>query len=422
MKNTKETFALGFGIFAAFFGAGNLILPPLLGFNAGPDFWLVALGFVITGTVIPLMALFAHARLQGTMLDFGNKVSPIFSLLFCISVYAIAVALPCPRTAAVTHEMAIQPFLGSSSLVTSSIYFLLVFVFAMNRGNVLQILGKYLTPLIGLILLAIILIAIFLPPGGMQSTGLNSPIITGFFEGYQTYDALAGLLTGGIVIISLNIKGYTSFEEKKKIIAKSGLIAMMGLFIIYAGLITAGALYNGQFETGITRTDLLTGLSQKTLGNLGASFLAVLVSLACFTTAVGIIVGTADFFKGLFKESKTVYLVTVIIGCLLGVVMGQFNVKYIIDVAVPALMFIYPLTLVLIFLNVIPQKYASARTFQWVVLVTFLFSIPDFLPFILPEGSLDGLKAFIPLAGYNLGWVFPALIAFAISNLRFARS
>jgi len=417
MNKTKESFIFGFAIFAAFFGAGNLILPPLLGFNSGPDWWIVAIGFIASATIIPFFALFAHARLQGTMMDFGNKVSPTFSLIFCLIIYAIAIALPCPRTAAVTHEMAIQPYFGSSSLLTSSIYFALVFVFVMNRSNVLQILGKYLTPLIIIILLVIIGIGLFSPIDVMNASTFESPLIGGFLEGYQTYDALAGLLTGGIVIISLNIKGYTSFEEKKSIIARSGFIAMAGLFLIYAGLIVVGANFNTQFEDGISRTALLSGLSIKTLGNIGATFLSVVVSLACFTTAVGIIVGTADFFKGLFNESKKVYFITAIASCVIGVLVGQMDVHYIINVALPVLMFIYPITVVLIFLNVISQKYATKLVFRGVVLTAFVFSIPDFLGFFVPEASLIGIKNAIPLAEHNLGWVFPSLLTFVLTNL-----
>ena len=422
MTNNKETFALGFGIFAAFFGAGNLILPPLLGFKAGPDWWLVAIGFITSATIIPLMALFAHARLQGTMMDFGKKVSYAFTLVFCLCVYTIAITLPCPRTAAVTHEMAIEPFFGSSALLTSSIYFALVLVFALNRNNVLQILGKYLTPLIALILFAIILGGIISPPGSMQVSAFEIPVLSGFFEGYQTYDAVAGLLTGGIVVISLNLKGYTSFAEKKKMIARSGLVAMAGLFFIYAGLIALGAMYSDQFPREISRPELLAGLSRSTLGNIGSTFLSVLVGLACFTTAVGIVVGTADFFKGLFNESKQVYFLVALVSCILGVLIGQFDVRYIIDIAIPALMFIYPLTIVLIFLNVIPQKYASATVFRIVVLVTFVFSIPDFLGLLIDSDVLATLKERIPLADKNLGWVIPALVAFGITNTILRRS
>lgn len=418
MNNRKTILIIGFALFASFFGAGNLILPPQLGFNSGPDWWLVALGFVTSATVIPLLALFAHARLQGTMLDFGNKVSSVFSLVFCLCVYIIAITLPIPRTAAVTHEMAIHPFFDTTSLLTSSLYFGLAFIFIMKRHSILSILGKFLTPLIVIILLAIIAIGLFSAPESMNASVLESPaLIAGLLEGYQTYDALGGILIGGVVIISLNLEGGVSFDDKKAIIAKSGLVAAFGLFIIYAGMIAVGALHNTEFEATVTRPELLTGLSLKTLGNIGNLFLSVLISLACFTTAVSVIVGTADFFQGLFKDSKQVYTITAVISCLVGIFVGQMEVKYIIDVALPALMFIYPLTIVLIFLNVIPSKFASKLVFRFVVIVTFVFSIPDFLGFIIEANWLNTIKNVIPLANQNLGWVLPAFLIFIVVNL-----
>ncbi len=421
MNKTKETFVFGFAIFAAFFGAGNLILPPFLGMNAGPDWWLVALGFITSATIIPLLALLGHARLQGTMMDFGKKVSPWFSLIFCLCVYAIAVGLPSPRTAAVTYEMAIMPYFESTPalpLLTSSIYFALVFLFVMNRNNVLQILGKYLTPLIGIILLAIIIIGIFSSVDTVEASLYETPVLSGFMEGYQTYDALAGLLTGGIVIISLNITGGVSYEDRRKIIARSGIIAMLGLFIIYAGMIAVGAKYNSLFSEDIIRTELLKGLAGTTLGNIGATFLSVLVALACFTTAVGITVGTADFFKGLFKGSQKAYIITTLIACILGVLMGQMDVHYIIDVALPALMFIYPLAVVLIVLNVLPERLATKTVFRLVVLVAFVFSIPDFLGMLFKNAEwINTVKSIIPFADKNLGWALPAILAFLLANI-----
>ena len=109
MNNTKDLLITSFALFSLFFGAGNLILPPFLGFNSGSDWWLVAIGFLITTTIIPMLSLFGHAKLQGTMLDFGKKVSPKFSLVYCLIMFLIIVVLPAPRTAAVTHEMAIAP-------------------------------------------------------------------------------------------------------------------------------------------------------------------------------------------------------------------------------------------------------------------------------------------------------------------------
>ena len=165
------------------------------------------------------------------------------------------------------------------------------------------------------------------------------------------------------------------------------------------------------------RTQLLTLLSTNTLGSIGTAFLSVLVALACFTTAVGIVTGTADFVKGVTQNSQGAYTATAVLGCVLGVVVGQFNVGYIIDIALPALMFIYPITIVLIVLNAIPKRFASKRVFRGVTLVTIVFSIPDFLQFFVSEGSLDGIQSVIPLSNVSLGWVLPAFLVLVGLNV-----
>ena len=140
--------------------------------------------------------------------------------------------------------------------------------------------------------------------------------------------------------------------------------------------------------------------------------------MACFTTAVGIVTGTADFVKGLLGNSQKAYIITAIIGGVLGVVMGQFDVHYIINVALPALMFIYPITIVLIILNVVPEKWASKLVFRGVVLATFIFSIPDFLKFIIDEKYITPIKEMIPLSEYSMGWVLPAIFVFALLQFK----
>ncbi len=412
MNKTKEILITGFALFSMFFGAGNLILPPFLGKNAGDAWHWVTIGFFITAVFIPILGILAHARLQGTMYDFGKKVSPTFSLIYCLIVYTISVALPAPRTASVTHEMAIQPYFGTESWLTSSIYFALVLVFVMNRSKILTLIGRFLTPLIIIILLSIIFIGIFSPNTISTPTIFETPFVSGLLEGYQTFDAIGAVVIGGVLVISMNFNKNTSFQEKKELISKSGLIAGLGLLIIYAGLIFNGAIFSSTFGEKATRTEVLTGLSTQTLGNIGTTFLSILVALACFTTAVGIITGTSDYFKGLFNNSKKAYTITAIIGCVLGIVMGQFDVHDIIVIALPALMFIYPITIVLILLNILPEKLATPTIFKTVVIVTFIFSVPDFLQFLVAKESLTGIQNFIPLSNYNLGWVLPAMVSF----------
>ncbi len=416
MNKAKDVLITGFALFSMFFGAGNLILPPFLGKNAGDTWFLVTLGFFITAVFIPILGILAHAKIQGTMYDFGKKVSPAFSVAYCFIVYIISIALPAPRTASVTHEMAILPYTGLSSLITSTIYFSLVFVFVMNRSKILMLLGKYLTPLIMFILLAIIAVGVFSHPNTIDQSTFTSPLVSGLLEGYQTFDAIGAVVVGGVLVISLNFDKGSSFEVKRSLIRKAGFVAGLGLLIIYAGLIYNGAWFNTSFSETASRAAILSSLSTQTLGSIGTAFLSVLVALACFTTAVGIITGTADYFKGYFNDSPKVYMVTALISCILGVLVGQFDVKYIITIALPALMFIYPITIVLIVLNILPEKWSSPIVFKAVVLVTFIFSIPDFLQFLLPKEQLKGVINIIPLANHHIGLVVPALVSFVLVN------
>ena len=416
--NKKSLTVTAFALFSLFFGAGNLVLPPLLGFRSGDLWWLVTLGFCISGALIPILGIIAHAKLQGTLFDFAKKVSPTFSVVYCYLIYAIAIALPSPRTASVTHEMAIQPFWDSSSLLTSLVYFILVFVFAINRSKVLDALGKLLTPGILIILVVIMVTAIFTLNFDFFPSDMGQPFSSGILEGYQTFDAIGAVVVGAVIIISINLKEKTAtFEEKRTLIAKAGLWAGVGLLLVYGGLILTGALFGGSFDPEIPRTALLRGISTKTMGPTANLLLSILVSLACFTTAVGIVTGTSDFIKGRFNDSILAYRITAFIGCLLGILIGQFNVGYIIDVAVPSLMFIYPVTIILISLNVVPDKWGSPKVFKWVVATAILFSIPDFLGSIGLGQYILPYIGWIPFGQHQLGWVLPAIVVFIACNL-----
>ena len=165
-------------------------------------------------------------------------------------------------------------------------------------------------------------------------------------------------------------------------------------------------------NNNIQRADLLRNITTTSLSNFGNSILSVLISLACFTTAVGIVTGASDYFKGLCNNSQLIYVVTALVSCIMGVAVGQLDFNSIILIAVPILLFIYPITIVLIFLNVLPEKLATPKIFKSVVFITFLFTIPDIIGFVSPSERLSNLSSFIPLAQFSLGWVLPALVTF----------
>lgn len=60
-KSVSSSFIIIIGsmLFALFFGAGNLIFPPMLGQMAGKNVWIANAGFLVTGVGLPLLAVTA---------------------------------------------------------------------------------------------------------------------------------------------------------------------------------------------------------------------------------------------------------------------------------------------------------------------------------------------------------------------------
>ena len=78
----KNTWIVGFMLFAMFFGAGNLIFPTNLGLDSGHFFWPAILAFALTGIGLPLLGVVVGALDKQGYIGAFNKISPIFSIIF----------------------------------------------------------------------------------------------------------------------------------------------------------------------------------------------------------------------------------------------------------------------------------------------------------------------------------------------------
>ena len=61
-------------LFGFFFGAGNLIFPPLMGKMAGTEFLPAISGFAITAVLCPVLGIFSVAKMDG-MDNLAKQVS-----------------------------------------------------------------------------------------------------------------------------------------------------------------------------------------------------------------------------------------------------------------------------------------------------------------------------------------------------------
>ena len=410
MQNSRRAIWIyGFTLFSLFFGAGNLILPPQLGLNAGTSWWLVVIGFCLSAVLVPLLGIIAHAQLQGGLMNFGLPISKRFSFIFSFLIYAVALTLPAPRTAAVTHEMAILPYWELPAWISGTIYFSAVFVVSVNRSKISGFLGKWLSPLLLLILFFLIFNLIFQLPYEAGPPKLQFPFAESILEGYQTFDAIGAVVAGGVILISMRLDfPDQSPKSRFKLVLGAGWIAGLALTILYTGLIYGGTLMQGQGFENLTRTDFLLRMGELALGPKGVYVLSLLFALACFTTAVGIVTGTADFISGLFGDSELAYRIAAFLGALVGVLMGQFSVADIIQIALPVLQLVYPVTIVLIVLNAFPLGWISTLVFRLVVTVTLICSLPEFFQALgIDNQRIPGWE-WVPFEQHGLGWIVPS--------------
>ena len=110
-KTTKDAIIIGFALFSMFFGAGNLIFLVILDINLAHNMFIGMLGFIITGVGLPLLAILACSKGDGTFEGIAEKISKKFAIIFTSVLFlSIGPLLAVPRTAATTFEVAINPF------------------------------------------------------------------------------------------------------------------------------------------------------------------------------------------------------------------------------------------------------------------------------------------------------------------------
>ena len=181
----------GFMLFSFFFGAGNLIFPPMLGYTAQSNMWIAMAGFAITGILMPYLTVIVVAYKNGGVESIGNKVHPIFGLIFAICIYlSIGALYGIPRAANVAYEIGTKnllPVHNQWTLIAFSIvFFFIVYIIALYPSRIIDNLGKYLTPIL-IFIIALLCVLVFInPEGSVQQPGgeyTSTPIVSGILEG-----------------------------------------------------------------------------------------------------------------------------------------------------------------------------------------------------------------------------------------------
>ena len=412
MYNMIDVVTAGFALFAMLFGAGNLIFPPMLGYELENSWGLASFAFILTGVGIPLMAVIASANAGKSLDSFSDKVSPLFSRFFGIAlILSIGPLLALPRTGATAYEVTFfhAGFTNSAlKYVYLVAYFLLALLFSLKSSKVVDRVGKILTPILLIVLFIILVKGVFFNNLPITEKVYELPFKKGFTEGYQTMDALAAIVFSTVILNAIRGKTELSPKQEFTYLLKVGIIAAVGLTIVYAGLTYIGASFGGiELVAGAEKTDLLVKISINLLGKIGYLILAICVAGACLTTSIGLIVTVAEYFSSFMKIS---YEKLVVITTIIGFLFAIFGVNKIVIISVPILVFLYPMSIALIILNFFRVK--NPNVFKGVVLVAGIVGLYEGISvtgITIPQVVTNVYNS-LPLVNLGLPWVVPALI------------
>ncbi|MBO4838388.1 MAG: branched-chain amino acid transport system II carrier protein [Lachnospiraceae bacterium] len=408
-KDLVNALVIGFALFATFFGAGNLIFPPQLGLLSGENWLLCFVAYLLADAGLAVAAVLSSVRNGGGLESQVERLGKIPARVLCIALMLIVgPLLIVPRTGATSYEMSIKPLLpGMSPWIFSVLFFGAVALLTIKPAAVVDIIGKFLTPVLLVTLLVLCVKGIVSPLGTpVESIMGGSEIRSGLISGYQTMDALVALSLAVIVIKSVKDKGYQERKKQAGMISIACLVAFIGLLLVYAGLNYLGATVSGQDLIGLSGTELMVEITRQLLAQAGTILLGVIVLLACLTTAIGTASAAADYFSGVLKN-KVPYSTLVLIICGCSVLLSNLGTTHIIALAEPVLSLLYPVFLTQVFLNFFTDKIRNRWVYRGAAIGAVLFAAAALIYSGIGVPWLSFLTSF-PLQNLGLGWVLPA--------------
>lgn len=406
-------------LFSGHFGVGDVIFPPILGQSAGQSWFVAALGYGIINSLGVLIAYLAVAQRQQTMMQMAsNTLGKWFGTVFTtICMLIIGPVFILPRVSSATHEMSVQPFFPDFPLwITLAVFFILNLYIVYNRSQVIDRLGKILTPVLIIFMVVLIVKGVISPVAGLPSYSSDNPLIGGILEGYNTMNAMGATLFGGWILKELSMRGVKGKLDQAKNLRIMGPLVALALLVTSTGITYLGATTGAAYpEAGIGVLTIY--IAEGLLGYAGKIIFAIILALACFTTSAGLTSTAGDVFEEI-SGGKLKYEHIVIASSIVGFLLGMIGLGKIVRYTTPWLMLVYPALIVLLLGSLYSNFDKIRKAVAAGIITAILFSIGDFLAGLgFPENVFSVLVAKLPLGTEGMGWVVPTLLVIAVVQL-----
>ena len=291
LQRFKKVLPTGLALFSTIFGAGNLIFPLLTGQLVGGSYILGTLGFMLPSVVMCVLGYMGIMACKGDPKEYFSEL-PRWMYWFMVTVILCVMGpfyiIPRSVLTALGGVKEVYPQIHAAYF---SFFFCAVsFLMAIKEDQVMDILGKYITPLkLGGILSVIFGALYFLPHDQLSHTTAFFAITEGIQDGYQPMDLLGTIFFSGMIYRflteGLKKENIQDPNELQKRTALVGMIGFVCVGFVYLLLLFVGAKYSAQVM-GVEKALILPRITSIALGKPAAIMIAFVLFFSTLATAV----------------------------------------------------------------------------------------------------------------------------------------
>lgn len=363
----------GLGLFAMFFGAGNVVFPLYVGLIAGENLLLAMLGLLLTAVALPLISLFAIVHFRGQQTPYFQRIGTWGGRgLLLISLFLLGPFLVVPRTITVAHSAISETLMPISSWLFGLVYCALVLLLAFNARTMLQIISKVFTPLMLVLLSALFVAGLLQPAQPIPSTLSDSAFIFGLKEGYFTLDAIAALIFGQFVYLQLRQQEQKlPHADYKRHVFFAAFLAAVLLSAVYLAMGFSIWLHSTpEMLAPEQKQALLIMVTKQILPASWSGLAGVIIAAACLTTATALSKIFADYLHHYARHkhwplSESVCLV---ISLLTAFAMSLIGFDGLMTAFIPVILAVYPI-FILLAAHTFLEKWIPNKAMPWLALI-----------------------------------------------------
>ena len=374
MSSYKLILVAGFAMFSMFFGSGNLVFPILIGASTQSQFSIAAIGLIITGVIVPFIGLLAMIYKKGDRYLFfdslGHRTGFLLTLFMLALLGPFAVV---PRCIIVAQGGVGLIIPSLSPVIFNAIFCLIILFLTWRRAKIIEIIGSLLTPWLLVGIFAIIIAGIIFEPRDLIPSDFApaESFSFGLLKGYQTMDLLASFFFSAttVTFIMASIKDLKNKAKIETISLRASLVGATLLAIIYIGFVYLGAKYSADLVNSEPQ-QLLVVIATKCLGNFAMPISAIIIGLACLTTATILTSLFADFLNEDILKNRIPRSVSLIITISISYVLSLVGFANIATFIAEVLSVAYPALIVYSVAIIIEHKFTVcfSKNIFWIVL------------------------------------------------------